>query len=122
MVWSMNMNEPVCLWDVGATLGEGALWHAPGNSVYFVDIKERRIYCCAADGSDRRSWPAPQQIGFIVPLESGGFPFGVQGGLYRFFAKDGRVTPIPQGGGDVPTQRTNKGDFLPPRPPPVFPL
>ena len=105
----MNMNEPVCLWDVGATLGEGALWHAPGNSVYFVDIKERRIYRCAADGSDRRSWPAPQQIGFIVPLESGGFACGMQGGLYRFDESDGRFTLIRKVEDDVPTNRINDG-------------
>jgi sugar lactone lactonase YvrE len=109
MVWSMSMIEPVCLWEVGATLGEGALWHVPSKSVYFVDIKGRKIHRCAADGSDRRSWAAPQQVGFIVPIEHDGFVCGLQGGLYRFDERDGTLTLIRNVENEVPTNRINDG-------------
>lgn len=103
------MVEPVCLWDVGATLGEGALWHAPSKSVYFVDIKGRHIHRCAPDGSDRRSWPVPAQVGFIVPAEEGGFVCGLQGGLHRFDEASGALTPIRHVEADLPTNRINDG-------------
>jgi sugar lactone lactonase YvrE len=105
----MNMVEPVCLWEVGATLGEGALWHASSNSVYFVDIKGRKIHRCAADGSGRRSWASPQQVGFIVPIEGDGFVCGLQGGLYRFDERDGMFTLLRKVEDDVPTNRINDG-------------
>ncbi|HEX8610933.1 MAG TPA: SMP-30/gluconolactonase/LRE family protein [Telluria sp.] len=61
------MAQPVCLWPVAAELGEGPMWHAASESVYFVDIRGRQIHRCAADGSGRQSWSAPGRPGFIVP-------------------------------------------------------
>lgn len=76
-----------CLWPLAAELGEGPLWHAAEQRLYFVDIKGRAIHRCAADGSARRSWPAPRQVGFVQPLavdSGGGLVAGLQGGLHRF--------------------------------------
>lgn len=105
----MNATATTCLWQVGATLGEGALWHAPTQSLYFVDIKQRRIHRCGADGANRHSWPAPQQVGFIVAAEGGGFVCGLQDGLYRFDPADGSFTPLCKVDGEVPTNRLNDG-------------
>jgi xylono-1,5-lactonase len=105
----MSSMELVCLWEAGATLGEGALWHAPTRSVYFVDIKGRRIHRCSADGSERHSWTSPQQIGFIVPLDGGGFACGLQGGLYHFDERDGQFTLMRKIESDLPTNRINDG-------------
>ncbi|WP_307731990.1 SMP-30/gluconolactonase/LRE family protein [Massilia antarctica] len=61
------MEQPVCVWPVGAELGEGPIWHGASNSVYFVDIRGRQVHRCAPDGSQRQSWNAPGRPGFIVP-------------------------------------------------------
>ena len=105
----ITSERPVCLWDVGATLGEGALWDAAGKRVWFVDIKGRRIHCCAADGGERRSWPAPQQIGFIVPIAGGGFACALSDGLYRFDAASGSFSPLHPVEEDLPANRFNDG-------------
>jgi D-xylonolactonase len=103
----MTLAEPTCLWEAGATLGEGALWDAGQNRVWFVDIKGRRIHCCGFDGGDRRTWPAPQQVGFIVPVAGGGFACGLEDGLYRFDQASGGFSPLHQVEADVPRNRFN---------------
>jgi sugar lactone lactonase YvrE len=75
---------PAPLWDVRATLGEGIVWDAAGDRVWFVDIKGKCIHRCAADGSGRRSWDAPGQVSFIVPASDGGMVCALDDGLYRF--------------------------------------
>lgn len=98
-----------CIWDIRAELGEGALWHAATRSVYFVDIKGRRIHRCAADGGERRSWDAPSQPGFVVPAASGGFVCGLEDGLYRFDEGSGAFALLRRIEEDVPGNRFNDG-------------
>lgn len=105
----MTAPEVRCLWPVGATLGEGALWHAPTQSLYFVDIKQRQVHRCAADGGDRRSWQAPRQVGFIVPFGAGGFVCGLQGGLYRFDENGGQFSLLRMVEQELPGNRINDG-------------
>jgi sugar lactone lactonase YvrE len=40
----MKNVHPDCLWQIGAELGEGPVWHQGTDSVYFVDIKGRKIH------------------------------------------------------------------------------
>ncbi len=105
----MSLHQPVCLWAVEAELGEGPLWQARTRTVYFVDIKGRRIHRCAEDGTQRRTWTAPQQIGFIVPLAGGDFACGLQDGLYRFSDAGGEFSLIRNVERDIPANRFNDG-------------
>ncbi len=100
---------PECVWRVGATLGEGAVWHAASRCVVFVDIKGRRLYRYDPDTDVRRSWVAPGQIGFALPSVEGSLVCGVQGGLYRFDFASGtfsRMLPVET---DRPGNRLNDG-------------
>lgn len=101
--------QPVCLWDVKATLGEGALWDAVRRQVWFVDIKGRRIHRCDADGDNRQSWDAPSQVGFLVPIEGGGLVCGLEDGLYRFVEADGAFISLARIEADLPGNRFNDG-------------
>jgi len=105
----MTAITPVCLWDVGATLGEGVLWDGAGNGVWFVDIKGRQIHRCDPQGGDRRSWDAPSQVSFIVPATAGGFVCGLEDGLYHFDAASGAFAPLAQVEADLPGNRFNDG-------------
>ena len=105
----MNHIIPVCLWPVGAHLGEGPIWHAPSRAVYFVDIKGRQVHRCSEDGAERESWDAPQQIGFIVPLADGDFVCGCEDGLYRFCPQTGVFSLMRQIEHDMPGNRFNDG-------------
>lgn len=98
-----------CLWDVKATLGEGALWDPVRGQVWFVDIKGRRIHRCAPDGSGRQSWDAPSQVGFVVRAASGDMVCGLEDGLHRFDAASGAFAPLLPVEADLPGNRFNDG-------------
>jgi D-xylonolactonase len=102
-----------CLWDVAATLGEGALWDAVRRHIWFVDIKGRRIHRCDEDGGARHSWDAPSQIGFVAPVDGGGMVCGLEDGLYRFAEADGAFTTLARLEADVPGNRFNDGHVDP---------
>lgn len=105
----MSEITPVCLWQTGAELGEGPMWHAPSRSVYFVDIRGRRVHRCAEDGSAQRSWEAPGRPGFIVPVTEGGFACALDDGLYRFSEESGEFTSLRPVEADQPDNRFNDG-------------
>lgn len=101
------MMNPTSLWQVEATLGEGVLWHAATDRVWFVDIKKRHIHSCAPDCSERRTWDAPSQVGAIVPVESGGWVVSLEDGLYRFDEASGQFTLLRAVEADQPGNRFN---------------
>ena len=105
----MNTHAPACLWDVRATLGEGVLWDAAGDCVWFVDIKGRRVHRCAADGAGQRSWDAPSQVSFIFPVRGGGYLCGLEDGLYRFDPEAGVFTALLRVEAGLPGNRFNDG-------------
>lgn len=101
------ISKPRSVWSVEAELGEGPVW--AGGALWFVDIKKRHIHRCDAEGGARRSWDAPEQIGFLLPAEGGGFVAGLQSGLSRFDPETGafeRVAGVEPG---HPGNRINDG-------------
>lgn len=78
----MSKVLPQCVWDVGAELGEGPIWHAPDRAVLFVDIKGKQLHRLFVDSGRRESGSTPQEAGFILPVEGGGFVCGMADGLY----------------------------------------
>jgi xylono-1,5-lactonase len=76
--------EPKCLWEVGAELGEGALWSPRDKAVWFVDIKFKKIHRLDPASGERKSWDAPQQVGFVLPAKGGRWVAGLQSGLHTF--------------------------------------
>ena len=39
----INSSKPKCIWRIKSTLGEGTLWVPSLNSLFFVDIKKKKI-------------------------------------------------------------------------------
>jgi D-xylonolactonase len=101
--------EPVSVWDVGAELGEGPVWVERDRALWFTDIKSRKIHRYDPANGGRKSWDAPEQVGFLFPAEGGGFVAGLQSGLHRFDEKDGSFTRIADVEPDQPTNRLNDG-------------
>ncbi|MBW3618570.1 MAG: SMP-30/gluconolactonase/LRE family protein [Proteobacteria bacterium] len=81
---AVAVSEPECLWNLGAELGEGALWSARDRAVWFVDIKKRQVHRLDPATGEQRSWEAPEQVGFVLPTATGGWIAGLQSGLHRF--------------------------------------
>jgi sugar lactone lactonase YvrE len=65
-------------------LGEGPVWHAQNNALYFVDIKQHKVHRCGEDGGLRQSWSLPDEVGFALPMRGGDFVCGLPGQLMRF--------------------------------------
>ncbi len=89
-----RVSEPECIWDLKAELGEGPIWSEAEAALYFVDILGRRVHRLVPGTGERSSWPAPARPTFIVPVEGGGYPCGLEDGLRRFDPADGRFGPL----------------------------
>jgi sugar lactone lactonase YvrE len=105
----MASNEPRNVWPVAAELGEGPVWVERDRALWFVDIKKRQIHRYDPAERNKRSWDAPEQVGFILPAERGGFVAGLQSGLYHFDDVSGAFELIVEVEPDVPTNRLNDG-------------
>lgn len=101
------LSKPENLWSVDAELGEGPVW--VDGALWFVDIKKRKVHRYLPDGGERRSWDSPQQIGFLLPSDSGGFVAGLQSGLHRFDPAGGEFTLLAEVEPDLAGNRLNDG-------------
>ena len=79
-----DLFQPVCVWDLKATLGEGPVWSAHDGAVWFVDIKQSQVHRYDAATGAHRSYAAPDPCGFLAPKQGGGFIVGCKSGLYDF--------------------------------------
>ena len=83
---------PECVWALGAELGEGPLWSARDEALWFVDIKQKRIHRYEPITGNKQSFDAPAAPGFLVPLPDGQFIAGLKTGLHTFNPLTGRFT------------------------------
>ena len=102
-------DEPRDVWDIAAELGEGPVWVERDRALWFVDIKKHHIHRYDPESGDKRTWSAPEQVGFILPAQRGGFVAGLQSGLYHFDEGSGAFEQIVEVEPDMPTNRLNDG-------------
>jgi sugar lactone lactonase YvrE len=98
-----------CVWGLAAKLGEGASWSARERAVWFVDIKGRQVHRYDEATRTRRSWPAPEDVGFIVAARGGRLICGLKSGLYEFDPADGKFQLLTLVDSDRPRNRLNDG-------------
>ncbi|WP_033920871.1 SMP-30/gluconolactonase/LRE family protein [Sphingomonas sp. 37zxx] len=99
--------EPGSVWALGAPLLEGPVWVERDKALWFVDIKGRFVHRFDPASGYKRSWDAPAQIGFVLPMRGGGFVAGLQTGLARFDPADGSFAPLIDPEPDLPGNRLN---------------
>ncbi|MBO6719488.1 MAG: SMP-30/gluconolactonase/LRE family protein [Rhizobiaceae bacterium] len=76
-----------------AELGESPVWSASENAVWWVDIAGKRLHRTSAEDGTTRSWPTPEQIGFVV-LAARGPVVGMESGLFAFDPRGGAFERI----------------------------
>ncbi|HEX8262703.1 MAG TPA: SMP-30/gluconolactonase/LRE family protein [Allosphingosinicella sp.] len=103
----MAANEPRSVWSVAAELGEGPVW--VDSALWFTDIKGPRIHRYDPASGGRDSWEAPEQVGFVLPAQGGGFVAGLMSGLHHFDPATGGFAPIAQIEPERPNNRLNDG-------------
>lgn len=101
------------VWDLQAELAEGPVWHAKTGCLWFVDIKGRQLHRYAPAGGEKRSWNAPDAIGFALPTVAGDLVCGLPDGLHRFDPASGRFQRLLEVEADRPTNRLNDGCVAP---------
>jgi sugar lactone lactonase YvrE len=97
-----RVQAPVC------TLGEGPVWDARDQSLYWVDIPESRVHRIAADGS-LSSWDTGQPVGAVVPRASGGLVVAVRDGFMTLDPASGTLATLAEVERDQPGNRMNDG-------------
>ena len=107
------MDEPICVWDGAAELGEGALWDPDTLSVWFVDILQETLHRYHSESGAHEQWAAPNAPGFILRRAAGKFIVGLADGLYTFDPVDGSFAPRLIVGADHPENRLNDGTVGP---------
>ena len=102
-------SEPKLVWKLAAELGEGPVWVERDRALWFVDIKKQQVHRYDPASGAKYSWSAPEQVGFIVPAERGGFVVGLQSGLHHFDERSGAFELIVEVERDKPGNRLNDG-------------
>ncbi|MFK4003529.1 SMP-30/gluconolactonase/LRE family protein [Qipengyuania sp. NPDC077563] len=88
-------------------LGEGVLWDAQRQVVWFVDIKRHRLWHFdPANGSNSYA-EAPEQIGWAIPAETGKLLCGLKDGLYLFDPETASFEKLGSVPGEPATNRLN---------------
>jgi xylono-1,5-lactonase len=103
------MSEVECVWPVGAVLGEGPVWSASERAVWFVDIKAPAIHRFDTVTGDRRSWPAPARVGFVLPTNNRLMIAGLKTGLHSFNPETGNFALLHVVEPHSPNNRLNDG-------------
>ena len=105
----MAATQPTDIWGLAAELGEGPVWVDRDEALWFVDIKKQKIHRYDPASGSKRSWESPEQVGFVLPAERGGFVAGLQSGLHHFDETSGEFELIVEVDSDKPTNRLNDG-------------
>ena len=77
----IKTSDPKPIWKLRCTLGEGTLWVKEHNSIYFVDIKKKRICSLNIKNNKKKILKVNKEIGFIAHIEKHVFILGLQGEL-----------------------------------------
>ena len=100
---------PDLLWDCACGTGEGPLWSAAEQALWFVDIPGCRLLRYTLADDRREEWRTPSKPGFVALAAGGGLVVGLAHALARFDPANGTVTPFCDVEPDRPTNRINDG-------------
>ena len=77
----IKTSQPKPLWKIMCTLGEGTLWVSEHNSIYFVDIKKKKICSFNIKNKKKKIFKVNKEIGFVAHIKDHIFILGLQGEL-----------------------------------------
>tara|TARA_B100001250_G_scaffold269585_1_gene232665 strand:+ start:10513 stop:11403 length:891 start_codon:yes stop_codon:yes gene_type:complete len=77
----IKISKPEVIWKAKTFLGEGVLWVPSHNSIYFVDIKKKKILVFNVNSKKKKIIKLNKEIGFIAHIKDNLFILGLQGEL-----------------------------------------
>ena len=97
-----------CVCDARAVLGEGPLWVARENAVYWVDIKGKALHRLALRDGAHTSWAMPEMLGWVLERQDEpGFIAGFKSGFARLSVDPLRIESICAPEAHLPASRMN---------------
>lgn len=90
-------------------LGEGPMWNARDESIWFVDIKGPAIHRWTPGTGARRTWDMPSSIGSFAFRPGGDLLVGLRSGFSFFDPRSGAITLVVAPEADLPKNRPNDG-------------
>ena len=95
--------------DAQATLGEGPVWHARRQQLYWVDIDAGLVHVYdPAEGTDT-AIDVGQMVGCMAPRRAGGLVLALHHGFALLNLKNGALTPLADPEAHLPDNRFNDG-------------
>jgi len=109
----VETSKPECVWKTKSTLGEGTLWVKKLNSLFFVDIKKKKILILNSKTNKKKILKLNKEIGFISQIKKNIFILGLKSELRIINLKDLKTLysiPIES---NKPNNRINDGKIDP---------
>ena len=78
---SIKSSKPICIWKLKSLLGEGTLWVPFLNSIFFVDIKKKKILILNTKTNKKKILSVDKEIGFISHIKRNIFILGLKSEL-----------------------------------------
>ena len=75
----IKTSQPEVLWNSKCILGEGVTWVKEHNSLYFVDIKGKKIFKLNYKNKSKKIFKIDKEIGFLAHISKNTFALGLQG-------------------------------------------
>ena len=105
----IKTTEPKPIWKIRCTLGEGTLWVKEHNSIYFVDIKKKKICSLNIKNKKKKIYKVNKEIGFIAHVRDHIFILGLQGEIRIQNLKSKKVLKSIPIEPEIKLNRTNDG-------------
>jgi sugar lactone lactonase YvrE len=102
-----------CVLDARAQIGEGPVWSAEEQALYWVDILAPALHRLDPATGATRTWPLPEAIGSFGLRERGGAVLALASGFYRFDFETGALQVIAKIEAGQPATRFNDGKVSP---------
>jgi sugar lactone lactonase YvrE len=91
-------------------LGEGSLWDASTQSLWWLEIaRPSRVHRFTPASGEHKIWISPLLLSMIAKKSSGGFIVGGEDGVYSFDPASGATTLFCKPESDIPRNRMNDG-------------
>jgi len=74
-------SKPECIWKARTLLGEGTLWVKSFDSIFFVDIKKKKIFILNTKNYKKKIIKVNKEIGFLSHVKKNIFILGLKGEL-----------------------------------------
>ena len=92
-----------------ARVGEGSIWDAAKQVLYWVDILSHQLYIYDPKSGENRTIETCQAVGTVVPRSSGGVMVALHNGFASVDLASEKITPFGDPERDIPANRFNDG-------------